>query len=163
MKNNSRIYLLPLIAALGFGACNKQLDAVQPLNYIDQQGELSTLPGILEATNGGYINLQNNSGVFDTYEMVLHNISEFRGNNVEMDPGAAILQKRDAFNYTNSGVGTSGYGEAFWRETYQLIVGVNSVLDWIATIRSNGSVLAMATSQQLQHLHDAHPDPCFKA
>ncbi len=153
MKNNSRIYLLPLIAALGFGACNKQLDAVQPLNYIDQQGELSTLPGILEATNGGYINLQNNSGVFDTYEMVLHNISEFRGNNVEMDPGAAILQKRDAFNYTNSGVGTSGYGEAFWRESYQLIVGVNSVLDGIATFRSNGSVLALAASQQLQLSH----------
>src|SRR5258708_37630539 len=128
MKNNSRIYLLPLIAALGFGACNKQLDAVQPLNYIDQQGELSTLPGILEATNGGYINLQNNSGGFDTYEMVLHNISEFRGNNVEMEPGAAVLQKRDAFNYTNSGGGTSGYCGALLPGVYQPRMCGNSSL-----------------------------------
>ena len=154
MKKNINIYFFTFIIVCSLVACNKQLNGIHPLNYIDQQGELSDLPGIIEATNGGYQNLQNTAGgFFDVYEMVLHNISEFRGNNVGIDITLVPLKQRDAFNYTNSGIGSNGYGEALWRESYQIIVGINSVLGGIRAFRASGNADALSADQQMRLAH----------
>lgn len=155
MKSNS-IYTGIITGAilLALSACNKQIDAIQPLNYVNAQGELSTFSGILEATNGSYTNLLNTAGGnFDNYEEGMHTLSDTRGNNLVQDISLLSLKDRDAYNYTNSALGNDGFGDGVWKETYQLIVGINTVLEGINTFKANGNALSLTATQagQLSH------------
>jgi len=154
MKRSSILYTALMTGVL-FTSCKKELDAVQPLTYISQHGELSTLSGILETTNGNYVNLANtDGGVFGVpYAAVFHNISEFRGNTVTADLGLTNAQQRDAYSYVNSGLSTTGYGEYLWKDSYFLIVGVNTTLEAIETFKSGAQFLQLTAPQQSQLLH----------
>ncbi len=154
MKRIKVIYGSLLTGLILTTACNKQIDAIKPLSYISAEGELSTLPGILETTNGNYTNLTNTGGaVFgNNYETVMHNISEFRGNNLTADFNLVNRQFRDPYSYSNSGL--PGYcGHDFWHESYQLIIGINTVLGGIKTFQSSGGYGALSATQKNQLLH----------
>lgn len=157
MTQVTRIYLPFILLVTGglFSSCKKELNAVQPLTYISQQGELATLPGILETTNGNYYNLSNtDGGIFGIpYAAVFHNISEFRGNNVTADLSLTSLQQRDAYNYINSGISTTGYGEYMWKDTYFLIVGVNTTLEAIAGFKAGDQYQQLTAAEQNQLSH----------
>ena len=152
----NRIHIAYSILAAGliFSSCKKELDSVQPLTYISQAGELSTLGGIIETTNGNYYNLSNtDGGVFGVpYSAVLHNISEFRGNNVTADLTLTSLQQRDAYDYTNSGIASTGYGEYMWKDSYYLIAGVNTTLEGIESFKAS-QLSSLTSAQQNQLLH----------
>lgn len=119
-------------------ACNKQIDEIRPLVKIDQEGELSSVAGIVEATYGNY-NLIRDNGIRDmAYEEAFANISETRGNNVTLRMFGPVDRNSDAFHYRNS-TGTSlGFNSAFYRASYQLIVSVNTALEGIENMQKTG-------------------------
>ncbi|WP_431211052.1 hypothetical protein ACQ86N_34720 [Puia sp. P3] len=69
-------------------ACNKQIDDIKPLTQIDASGQLGSVQGIQQATNGNYTLLSNTvTGTgLTTYDLALNDITETRGNNEK--PGA---------------------------------------------------------------------------
>lgn len=154
MKKINVIYGSLLTGLILTVACNKQIDAIKPLSYISATGELSTLSGILEATNGNYTNLTNTGGAIfgNDYEKVIHNISEFRGNNVTADFSLVNRQDRDPYSYANSGL-SGYYGHDCWHESYQLIIGINTVLEGISAFQSSPAYGALSGTQKNQLLH----------
>ncbi|SHM80983.1 Starch-binding associating with outer membrane [Chitinophaga jiangningensis] len=130
MKKNISVLLC---AAALLGACNKKIDEIRPLVKIDQEGELSSAAGIVEATVGNYSLLRGTST--SSYDEPLANISESRGNNVTLRTFGPVLKTTDAFAYQNSPGAQLGFSNEFYRGAYQIIVGVNATLEGIATFK----------------------------
>lgn len=92
------------------------------------------------------------------YEQVQHGISELRGNNIVADLSTVGsqnilgIESLDPYNYTNSGL-PDYYGPDFWRESYQLIIGVNTVLQGIKTFQNSAAYGALSGTQKNQLLH----------
>lgn len=136
------IYSAVIAGMAILAACNKQIDAIHPLDKISQQGEFSTLAGIIQATNGNYLNLTNTAGENpngNDLEMDMHNICEFRGNNVTLARVSLLTpDEKDAYTYTNSaGDEHVGYTKLFWRGSYQLIIGINIALEGIEAFKKD--------------------------
>lgn len=123
---NYAILLLGLFIATG---CNKKIDEINPLTKIDKDGELSSAAGIVEATAGNYSMLRDNS--LASYDEPVLNLSETRGNNVTLRTFGPIEKITDAFFYRNSNGAGLGFSNDLYRGSYQLIVGVNAVLEGI--------------------------------
>ncbi|HEX6432010.1 MAG TPA: RagB/SusD family nutrient uptake outer membrane protein [Niastella sp.] len=132
MKRSFIIFYISIMAV----ACNKQIDTIRPLIKIDQEGELSSVAGIVEATIGNYSLLRENSNA--SYDEPLVNISESRGNNVTLRIFGPIEKTTDAFSYRNSNGPSLGFSNDLYRGSYQLIVGVNTALEGIATFEQSG-------------------------
>src|SRR5689334_1290122 len=98
------IYILA--AATVFSACNKQIDDIKPLTKIDQQGELSSVAGIVESTVGNYKNLSINGSLY--YDLALQDLADSRGNDVTLQNWAPASQYTDAFFFQNSTGSTTG-------------------------------------------------------
>lgn len=126
-------------------ACNKQIDKIKSLIKIDQEGELSSVAGIVEATVGNYSLLRDNSNA--SYDESLANISESRGNNVTLRVFGPIEKTTDAFFFRNSNGASLGFSNDFYRGSYQLIVGVNTVLEGIAKFEQSGFASATETDK----------------
>ncbi|MBS0030490.1 RagB/SusD family nutrient uptake outer membrane protein [Chitinophaga sp. 22321] len=126
MMRNYAILLLGLFIATG---CNKKIDEISPLTKIDKDGELASAAGIVEATVGNYSMLRDNSTA--SYDEPVLNLSETRGNNVTLRTFGQIGKITDAFFYRNSNGPELGFSNDFYRGSYQLIVGVNTVLEGI--------------------------------
>lgn len=126
MMRNYAILLLGLFIATG---CNKRIDEINPLTKIDKDGELASAAGIVEATVGNYSMLRDNS--LASYDEPVLNLSETRGNNVTLRTFGPIDQRTDAFFYGNSNAPGMGFSSDFYRGSYQLIVGINAVLEGI--------------------------------
>ncbi len=127
-----------LYASIMAVACNKQIDEIRPLTKIDQEGELSSVAGIVEATNGNYLLLRDNNIRDMAYEQAWSNISETRGNNVTLRSFGPIDRISDAFFFRNSTGSSLGYSSAFFRASYQLIVSVNTALEGIEKMQQSG-------------------------
>lgn len=130
-----------LFASILAVACNKQIDEIRPLTKIDQNGELSSVAGIVEATNGNY-SLLRSSGIRDfDYEVAFAQISETRGNNVTRRTPGPVDKNSDAFAYRNSTGATLGFNNSFFRTSFQLIVSVNTALEGIEKMQQSGWAL----------------------
>ncbi|MBV7529663.1 RagB/SusD family nutrient uptake outer membrane protein [Chitinophaga sp. sic0106] len=129
---NKNISVLFCTAAL-MVACNKKIDEIRPLVKIDQEGELSSAAGIVEATVGNYSLLRGSATT--SYDEPLANISESRGNNVTLRTFGPVLKITDAFAYQNSPGPQLGFSSDFYRGAYQIIVSVNTTLEGIATFK----------------------------
>jgi hypothetical protein len=163
MRNYSKRYIYAggLLLLMGLIACKKEFNSVQPLYLVNNVGQLSSVAGIMEATDGNYLNLLNdgqamqgaqNIGV-GTYESALFVIGETRGNNlVPINPGNNIMSV-DAYNYTNSGLSTAGYSSMYWRSSYQLIVSINAVLEGITAFIGSGQFGSLSTAEQNEVIH----------
>ncbi|QEC45105.1 RagB/SusD family nutrient uptake outer membrane protein [Pseudobacter ginsenosidimutans] len=127
-----------LCASVLIVACNKQIDEIRPLVKIDQEGELSSVAGIVEATYGNYSLLRDNNIRDMAYEQAWSNISESRGNNVTLRTFGPVDRTSDAFFYRNSTGSSLGFSSAFYRGSYQLIVSVNTVLEGIEKMQQSG-------------------------
>ena len=132
--NMKKIFLL-LLPVILLAACDKQIDAIQPLTKIDKDGELSSVAGILEATVGNYA-LITGSGFADM-SLPLQDLNEDRGNNVTLQDWGPANQYTDAFFFRNSPSPTNGNSAALYRGVYQVIVGVNTVLEGIASFQAS--------------------------
>lgn len=132
-----KIFII-LCASIMAAGCDKEIDAIRPLVKIDQEGELSSVAGIVEATYGNY-NLLRDNGIRDmAYEQAFANISESRGNNVTLRMFGPVDRTSDAFHYRNSTGSTLGFNSAFYRASYQLIVSVNTALEGIENMQKTG-------------------------
>lgn len=133
MKYAIQIILLTGILATG---CNKQIDSVRPLTKIDKDGELASLAGIEETTIGNYVLMQGSG--FNDYDVPMQNFGESRGNNVTLQDWGPVNKATDAFFFRNSLGVTQGYSADFYRQSYQIIVGVNTTLEGIAKMETDG-------------------------
>lgn len=127
-----------LYASIMAVACNKQIDEIRPLTKVDQEGELSSVAGIVEATTGNYLLLRDNNIRDMAYEQAWSNISESRGNNVTLRTFGPVDRTSDAFFFRNSPGSSLGYSSAFFRASYQLIVSVNTALEGIEKMQQSG-------------------------
>ncbi len=132
MKRSFIIFFTSIMAA----ACNKQIDEIRPLIKVDQDGELSSVAGIVEATVGNYSMLRDNN--LASYDEPLANISESRGNNVTLRIFGPIEKTTDAFFFRNSNGPSLGFSSDFYRGSYQLIISVNTALEGIAKFEQSG-------------------------
>ncbi|WP_276484042.1 RagB/SusD family nutrient uptake outer membrane protein [Paraflavitalea pollutisoli] len=132
-----RVFISIVFVLLVLAGCDKQINQIRPLTQIDQDGELSSLEGIEEATIGNYRLLRSTS--FGNYDQSLSILSESRGNNVTLRQFGPVQKNTDAFFYRNSPSPTLGHSDGFFRGSYQLIVGVNAVLEGIARFETSGS------------------------
>lgn len=130
-----------VVMALLAAACNKQIDAIQPLTRIDKAGELSTVAGIVETTVGNYTLLNGNQ--YSSFAEPLLDIGEARGNNVTLQQFTSTpVQQTDAFFFQNSNSATLGYSSNFYRSSYQIIVSCNATLEGIMALKANLSSLS---------------------
>ncbi len=127
--------IIPTLSLLTLAACNKQIDDIRPLTKIDQQGQLSSVTGIVESTVGNYLNLRGGNPTY--FDMALHAIGDSRGNNVTLQDWAPANQYTDAFYFQNSTGFTSGESGPFYRGAYQIIVGANLSLEGIAAYKAS--------------------------
>lgn len=121
-------------------SCNKQIDAIRPLVRIDADGQLATLVGIQEATNGNY-NLLNASGP-------LLNLSESRGNTVTIKEFQQVTQDNDAFLFANNTEPSLGYSYSVFRQSYQIIFATNIVLEGIEKFEQGPYATLSAANQE---------------
>ncbi|WP_316792012.1 RagB/SusD family nutrient uptake outer membrane protein [Pedobacter frigoris] len=146
-----KLIILLCIAAMAT-SCDKQIDKIRPLSKIDAEGQLSTLAGILEATNGTYVALSS-SGSFTTYDAPWLNINESRGNNVTLQEFGQINKDNDAFFFRNSNDRLGGQSFDFYVGSYQVIVATNIVLEGIAKFEAgNLSILSAADKDKLNYV-----------
>lgn len=129
-------FTIAIFAFAMLAACNKQIDEIRPLTKIDQQGQLSSVAGIVESTVGNYQILRSsNNGVY--YDMAVQDLGDSRGNNVTLQDWRPADQYTDAFYFRNSTGFTSGESGPFYRGAYQVIVGANLSLEGIATFKAS--------------------------
>ncbi|MBO9632376.1 MAG: RagB/SusD family nutrient uptake outer membrane protein, partial [Chitinophagaceae bacterium] len=132
MKRSFIIFYISILAV----GCNKQIDEIRPLIKVDQDGELSSVAGITEATVGNYSMLRENGNA--SYDEPLLNISESRGNNVTLRVFGPIEKTTDAFFYRNNTGASLGFSNDLYRGSFQLIVSVNTALEGIEKFENNG-------------------------
>ncbi|HSC40521.1 MAG TPA: RagB/SusD family nutrient uptake outer membrane protein, partial [Chitinophagaceae bacterium] len=139
-----------LAAATVLSACNKQIDDIKPLTKIDQQGELSSVAGIVESTVGNYKNLSINGSLY--YDFALQDLADSRGNDVTLQNWAPASQYTDAFFFQNSMGSTTGESANFYRGAYQVIIGTNLVLEGISTFKTS-AFASLTTADQNKVLY----------
>ena len=135
-------------------ACNKQIDDIKPLTQIDQQGQLSSVSGILQATAGNYALLANEvyqTGI-ESYDIAMNNVDETRGNNVTLPTWAPANQMSDAFFFQNAPTVTTGYAPILYRGAYQIITSINVTLEGITSFK-NSTFASLTPSDQNSVLH----------
>ncbi len=128
MKNITTLLITGLIAV----SCNKQIDSVRPLTKIDKEGELASLAGIEETTIGNYVLMQRSG--FNNYDVPMHDFAESRGNNVTLQNWGPPSKETDAYFFRNSSSPTQGNSADFYRQSYQVIVSINTTLEGIADL-----------------------------
>lgn len=128
MKHITTLLITGLIAV----SCNKQIDSVRPLTKIDKEGELASLAGIEETTIGNYVLMQSSG--FNNYDVPMHDFAESRGNNVTLQNWGLPSKETDAYFFRNSSSPTQGNSADFYRQSYQVIVSINTTLEGIAEL-----------------------------
>jgi len=139
---------------MALSACNKQIDDIKPLTQIDQQGLLSSVSGILEATAGNYALLAATvyqTGI-ESYDIAMNNVDETRGNNVTLPTWAPANQISDAFFFQNAPTVTTGYAPILYRGAYQIITSINVTLEGIASFKRS-TFASLTASDQNSVLH----------
>lgn len=150
MKNS----IIVCIGILVITACNKQIEGIKPLSQIDQQGQLSSVQGILSATVGNYTLLTATvyqTGI-ESLDIAMNNVDETRGNNVTLANWATPTQMTDAFFFQNSSGVTTGYAPIVYRGAYQMITSINLTLQGIAAFKAS-SFSALTAADQNSILH----------
>lgn len=130
-------------------ACNKQIESIQPLSQIDQQGQLSSVSGILEATAGNYTLFANAVGGIGVtqFDIAQQDVCETRGNNVTLANWAPPTQFTDAFFFQNSVSLAAGYGPIIYKGAYEMITSINVTLDGIKAFKTSTFASLDATDQ----------------
>jgi hypothetical protein len=114
-------------AAMLLFSCKKAIDEnIRPFNDKADTELLTTIDGLLTATNGNYTLLVGSAG--DTqYDVSWFNMSEMKGNNLFSVVQAYPQTRNDGYTFANSP--SQGATTSFWRMSYRLIFGANKIID----------------------------------
>jgi starch-binding outer membrane protein, SusD/RagB family len=143
MQNRS-IYIKGMAIGLAWvllAACNKKLDDIRPHNVLFEDQEFATPAGFTKTTIANY-----NSLTAQDYDYSWFNLSEFRGNNVrtiDVTSTVSLVASKDvdAFNFTNSSSKDFGRSDAFWKQSYRALLGINTVLKHVKTAETDSTIL----------------------
>lgn len=124
MKTHLSIYTSFIVVMGALGACNKELDKIQPHNVTTASVLFSTPAGYQRAIEGIYslsIPLVNN--IFFT--------GEAHGNNLRKLELQSTTAQSDVFNYlhTDRNEANLSYSKGLWTGEYNIIVTINELLD----------------------------------
>jgi len=148
MKKSLIFFSVVLVCA----ACNKQIDDIKPLTQIDASGQLGSVQGIQQATNGNYTLLGSavNGTGLTSYDLAINDITETRGNNEKLATWGTSGQLTDAFFFQNTLRPAAGYGAIVYKGSYQVITSSNVTLEGIASFSAaNFSSLTPADQSSL--------------
>ncbi len=123
------LYIYISVIAMGFTACKKAVDNIQPSNDETDTQLLKNLDGLATATKGNYSLLVSSQTGNITYTDSWWNLSELKGNNLMAVVEAFPQSRSDSYTYTNSPVQSAS--KFFWPSSYRIIFGTNKVIDAI--------------------------------
>lgn len=132
-----KIYFI-WVACFIMASCDNQLDEMKPHNGSDADTYLNDFQNIVNATSGVYAQFFSAGGGFqdlETYNLALHTLGEFRGNNVifaeafsvSMD-NELVFRYPDAHFFLNSDRKRESMAWSIWAKTHQIILSSSQII-----------------------------------
>lgn len=111
--------------------CNKKMDELRPHNVIFEAAQFDTPDGYRQAVTGVYslIATGNETGSGNFTDMQIF-LSEAKGNTIRCLDGQ-VNRWTDAFNFINSSNKDMSNSYYFWRNSYNVLLHVNKILDHV--------------------------------
>lgn len=136
-----KIYFIWTVCIAFMTSCDSQLDKVGPHNGSNADTYLEDFQNIVNATSGVYAQFYMQGGGFqdlETYNLALHTLGEFRGNNVifaeafsENMNNELVFRYPDAHFFLNSDRKRESMAWPIWAKTHQMILSSSQIISAI--------------------------------